>query len=241
MKRIPFTPQKDFLARLSNAGSVQAVPEMLFGKIPNSSLKIELANSERHAKYEQLSTFSMSIPAFDHNLVLPPHIGDPRNASDLSPYRCSTVDLVQRFATTDARKEILRKFLEFRQLLQSHGLEVGYQWLDGSFLEDIETLESRPPGDMDLLTIFWGYPLSFLNELVTKFPAFLRPEISKRDFQLDHFPIMADEAPQATVENTRYWIQLFTHRRDGVWKGMLRIELNTPADDSTAMDYLNQT
>jgi hypothetical protein len=42
----------------------------------------------------------MPIPAFDHNLVLPPHTGDPRDRSDLSPYACTTLELVQRFATS---------------------------------------------------------------------------------------------------------------------------------------------
>lgn len=180
----------------------------------------------------------MPIPAFDHNLVLPPYTGDTKDRNDLSPYKCTTIELVQRFATTDERKEIFKKFLEFRGELQRQGMQVGYQWLDGSFLENIETRKSRSPRDLDLLTIFWGYSVSFLNQLVTKFPAFMKPEISKRDFKLDHFPIMADELPQATVENTRYWIQLLSHRRDGIWKGMLHIELNTPTEDQAAMDYL---
>lgn len=181
----------------------------------------------------------MPIPAFDHSFVLPPHTGDPTDRNGLSPFACTTVELVRRFATSKERKEILGKFLQFRAELQNRGLHVGYQWLDGSFLEDVETCESRPPRDLDLLTIFWSYDSTFLNQLVADLPAFLNPAISKRDFQLDHFPVMADESPQATVENTRYWIQLFTHRRDGVWKGMLRIELNTPAEDQAALDYLN--
>jgi hypothetical protein len=37
---------------------------------------------------------------------------------------------------------------------------------------------------------------------------------------------------------TRYWIGLFSHRRDGIWKGMLRMELNTAADDIAAGDFL---
>lgn len=181
----------------------------------------------------------MPIPAFDHNLVLPPHTGDPRDRSDLSPYACTTLELVQRFATSGERIEILREFLRFRAELQNRGLQVGFQWLDGSFLEDIETYAFRPPRDLDLLTVFWTYDLPFLNKLVIDLPAFMNPAISKRDFKLDHFPVMADESPEVTVENTRYWIQLFTHRRDGVWKGILRIELNTPAEDQVAIDYLN--
>ena len=38
---------------------------------------------------------------------------------------------------------------------------------------------------------------------------------------------------------TRYWIQLFTHNRLGVWKGILRLELNTAEIDQEALTYLN--
>jgi hypothetical protein len=50
------------------------------------------------------------IPDFDHNLVLPPHLGDPVNRSQLSPYRCSTLDLVRKLGTSPERRAILEKF-----------------------------------------------------------------------------------------------------------------------------------
>jgi hypothetical protein len=40
---------------------------------------------------------------------------------------------------------------------------------------------------------------------------------------------------------TRYWIQLFTHNRLGVWKGILRLELNTTDIDKLALEHLNAT
>ena len=49
-----------------------------------------------------------------------------------------------------------------------------------------------------------------------------------------HYLLDAGFRPEATLEHTRYWISLFSHNRSGVWKGMLRIELNTPAEDSAA-------
>ena len=45
--------------------------------------------------------------------------------------------------------------------------------------------------------------------------------------------------PIATVEQSSYWIQLFSHNRDAVWKGMLQIGLNTPTDDADALMFLN--
>ena len=50
------------------------------------------------------------IPVFDHNLVLPPHLGDPVDRAQLSPYPCTTLDLCQRLGTTPERRAIIGKF-----------------------------------------------------------------------------------------------------------------------------------
>ena len=34
------------------------------------------------------------------------------------------------------------------------GIGSGFQWLDGSFLENVEMTEKRDPGDLDLVTFF---------------------------------------------------------------------------------------
>jgi len=180
----------------------------------------------------------MPIPSFDHNLVLPPHLGDPTVRSDLSPYPCTSLELCQRFATSAHRKTILNNFLQFRDQLRASGLLNGLQWLDGSFLEDIEQQEGRPPRDMDVVTIYWGYDIPFQQNLVTSVPEFWDPQLSKASLLLDHYPFDAGYSPLRTVEMSRYWAQLFSHNRKGVWKGMLSIQLNTPADDTAAMAHL---
>jgi|AntAceMinimDraft_17_1070374.scaffolds.fasta_scaffold17834_2 hypothetical protein len=184
---------------------------------------------------------STTIPEFDHNLVLPPHKGDPRVPADISPYPCFSLDLVHRFATSPERMVILRGFLEFRQRLRSHGLTNGYQWLDGSFLEDIEQRENRAPNDLDVLTLYWGYDFAFLKQLIASFPEFSDRDLAKKNFSLDHFGLDVGYAPQVTVEHMRYWLQLFTHNRDSVWKGMLKIDLDTEQNDIDALDYLKNT
>ncbi len=112
------------------------------------------------------------------------------------------------------------------------------QWLDGSFLEDIEQLENRDPHDLDLITIYWGYDIPFQQNLVTSVPEFMDPQLSKANLLLDHYPFDAGYSPLQTVEMSRYWAQLFSHNRNGVWKGMLAIHLNTPADDLAAQVHL---
>jgi hypothetical protein len=176
----------------------------------------------------------MPLPNFDNNLVLPPHLGDPRLPSDLSPYPCTTLDLCQRFSTSPERRAILGKFLDFRERLRTEGLVNGFQWLDGSFLEDIEARESRPPQDLDVVTVYWSYDAAFQTGLVARFPEFANSRLSKATFSLDHYPFDAAYTPEVTVEQSRYWISLFSHNRLGVWKGMLKIDLNTPTDDADA-------
>jgi hypothetical protein len=178
------------------------------------------------------------IPVFDHNLVLPPHLGDPVNPGQLSPYHCTTVDLCQRLGTTPQRRAILGKFLDFRDRLRAEGLTTGFQWLDGSFLEDVETRDSRPPKDLDVVTVYWGYDRTFQANLLARFPEVANPAMSKANFLLDHYPFDAGYSPEFTLDQTRYWILLFSHNRLGVWKGMLKIELNTPAEDAAARQEL---
>jgi hypothetical protein len=177
---------------------------------------------------------SNPIPSFDHNLVLPPHLGDPTDRKQLSPYPCTTLDLCRRFGTTAERREILGKFLDFRARLDAESVTRGYQWLDGSFLEDVEAREGRAPRDLDVVTVFWGYDLDFQTNLGVRFPEFASPSLSKATFRLDHYPLDAGYDPRLTLEQTRYWILLFSHNRQAVWKGMLKIDLNTPVEDAAA-------
>ncbi len=180
----------------------------------------------------------MPIPAYDHNLVIPPHLGDPVNSGELSPYPCTTLELCQRFGITAERRTILGKFLDFRDRLRAEGLTNGFQWLDGSFLEDVEAREGRAPRDLDVVTVYWGYDHAFQMTLRNRFIEFASSVLSKATYSLDHYPFDAGFSPALTLESTRYWILLFSHNRLSVWKGMLRVELDTPADDTAARQEL---
>lgn len=87
---------------------------------------------------------------------------------------------------------------------------------------------------MDLVTVFWGYDLAFQQTLATAFPEFNSPKLAKTAYLLDHYPFDAGFSPELTLEKTRYWISLFSHNRLSVWKGMLKVDLNTPTEDATA-------
>lgn len=182
------------------------------------------------------------IPNFTHNHVLPPYVGNPTVRTDLSPYPTDTLKLCKHFATSKERIVILKGYLAFRDKMNSIGITTGFQWLDGSFMENIEASEQRAPKDLDLITFFSGLTPSLQQNIFTNFIEFIDPLQSKNVYELDHYPIDYGwtAKPEAIIENTRYWLQLFTHNRLSVWKGMLRIELNTPAIDKEANEYLEQ-
>lgn len=181
----------------------------------------------------------MPIPDFDHNNVLPPHVGNPTQRNDLSPYPCSILELCHKFSTSVERIEILKMFVLFRQKLTSLNIINGFQWLDGSFLENIELSESRAPRDLDLVTFYGGIDMTEQSRIATIFPEFANPILAKTNYMLDHYAIDYTFHPNVTVEQTRYWLQLFTHNRLGVWKGILNIPLNTPVEDIHAINFLN--
>ncbi len=179
------------------------------------------------------------IPDFDHNNVIPPHLGSPTESKHLSPYNCTSLELCQKLGTSKQRVEILYGLLEFRSKLNTFGITSGYQWLDGSFTENIEKSEKRAPNDLDILTLFYGLTPDQANYIKSSFTEFISSKKSKETYKLDHYPLDIGHNPLVTVELTRYWIQLFTHNRMGVWKGMLKIDLNTPDIDARSLEYLN--
>lgn len=180
------------------------------------------------------------IPNFDHNNVLPPHLSNPTVRADLSPYISDTLEFSKRFATSKERVDILKKYLLFRSRINQVGLIDGFQWLDGSFTQNIEKSESRPPKDLDLITFYAGLTQKMINDILKNFEEFINSRLSKSVYKLDHFGIDygMNSNRESIIENTRYWLQLFTHTRLSVWKGMVRIELNTPLIDEEAVEFL---
>jgi hypothetical protein len=90
--------------------------------------------------------------ALVERLAQPQHLGDPTDPGQISPYPCTILEVCQRFATSPDRVSILDGLLKLRALLIGQGLTAATQWLSGSFVEDIESLEARPPHDIDVVT-----------------------------------------------------------------------------------------
>lgn len=181
----------------------------------------------------------MAIPHFDPiTLTLPPHQGTPTDPTLISPYRCTIEELCSTFGNTPDRKRILNGFLDFRKELYNEGIR-GFHWIDGSFMEEIETLENRPPGDIDVVS-FIDEPVKRIDfeHLMASNPHWWKEVESKRKFYVHNFMIHSSFTFEEIVSQVGYWYGLFSHQRDKTWKGMLRIELVDIRDDGNGRKVL---
>jgi hypothetical protein len=184
----------------------------------------------------------VQIPAWTAAQILPPV--DPINAisASRSPYSVSLLDVVLRFATSAERRSILDGFLRYREKLHAAGLTVGFQWLDGSFLENIEVLESRPPNDLDVVT-FCELPAGVTQAQIAVnhpdvIPAPALRSAFKANYHVDPYFEVIGPDWRWTIRRGTYWYSVWSHRRSLAWKGYLQVDLN-PVDDAAAVALLH--
>ena len=179
------------------------------------------------------------IPNWNLRGVLPPVPEGTDAPLNRSPYPVSLTDFVLRFGNTEPRREIVSGFLEFRGALQTIGLVKGFQWIDGSFVEDIETVERRAPADIDVVTFIHLPDDTDQATLNQHSPRLFDPTATIDDFGVDAYFVQLNTAvPESLVARSAYWYSLWSHRRDGRWKGYLQIDLS-PADDDAAKAQLD--
>jgi hypothetical protein len=173
------------------------------------------------------------IPAWNSSAVLPPvRPGQPGHSPDRSPYSASLSEVVQRFATSPERIVILRGLLAYRNELTRVGITDGFQWLDGSFMEHKELLLNQPPNDVDVVT-FFNLPAGITNQqtFVAQNPDLFYTDQSKRRFHVDAYAMLIGSALEISdVQQISYWYSMWSHRRNGLWKGFVRVDISTDQD-----------
>lgn len=186
----------------------------------------------------------MPLPAFDIRGMLPPFTGtDPTVFANRSPYSCTMSELCASFGATGIRKTLLRNLIAYRALIASDGYLNGLQFVDGSFVEDIETTESRDPRDIDVFSILVPpakYQADPAAWAATGLP-FWASEIvdhakNKARFSLDCYAMIPDFRNLGTLmQQSFYWYGLFSHKRlTQAWKGFVAVPLDV-ADDQVAL------
>jgi hypothetical protein len=134
----------------------------------------------------------------------------------------------------------LRGLFGFRAALRAEGFAAGFQWIDGSFVENCEAFRGRDPSDIDIVSLLrrpagavddaaWA---GFVNRNIS---TIFDPAWSKATFLCDSYFIDLDCDPASVAEQSAYWIGLFSHQRDTFrWKGMVRLEFDS-TDDGGAL------
>ena len=158
----------------------------------------------------------------DDTGIIPPVWGD--GMGDRSPLPCSIVGFVKAFAFTPHRAKLIQGLLDYRAILRKCIGRPAIQWVNGSFAENIESLEARDPNDIDVVTVF---PIQAIlddkkcSEAKLNDHAYL-----KETYHVDayHLPL-GQLAFEQEIRMLTYWFVQWSRRRDGRWKGFLQLLL----------------
>lgn len=183
------------------------------------------------------------IPEFNQHDVLPPFLAGtgPTDRTQTTPYQTTLSEIVQRFGISEQRRQILQGLIQYRQALRNAGFTEGFQWIDGSFIENCEKVRNKPPADIDIVS-FLLRPQIVKNdeEFENFFHSDIAPLLDVKDkFKCDAYYVDLNAHPFLIVKSTHYWFGLFTHQRETyLWKGLLEVPLNS--DDELAQQLLNE-
>ena len=182
------------------------------------------------------------IPDWTHSGVLLASLPDNPTSPNRSPYIVSLVDLVGHLGFTQHRRHLLAGLLKFREGLHQAGLVRGFQWVNGSFVEYTEQIAERPPNDIDVVTFFYIPSGQSIESLWHAHQDLFSPHVVKANHNADAYWVPFNpDAPEDVVKQATYWYSLWSHNRDGLWKGFLQIDL-APIDDAEArltLEHIN--
>lgn len=163
---------------------------------------------------------------------------EPTSKKDRSPYKISLLDFYKRFVkVSPERKKLLDGLIAFRSEMHSLGVTEGFQWIDGSFLENIEKIENRSPNDIDTVVFVEGYSTDNVEGIIQ----FISDKRAiKEQFNIDFYHEWITElTPRQLVDVSVYWYGMWSHTRNQQWKGFIQIDLN-PDEDEQLQRYLKE-
>jgi hypothetical protein len=151
--------------------------------------------------------------------------------ADRSPYNASLDAFVDAMGTTHSRLNIIDGLLSFRSEIHKIGLEVGFQWIDGSFSENVESTEGRDPRDVDVVTFFELAEGETEDSIFQKNPNLFDHDFVKQTYLVDsYWSVLGVPIDYQSVKQISYWYSMWSHRRDGLWKGFVQVGLESPQD-----------
>ncbi|RYC12416.1 hypothetical protein EUU22_11955 [Ciceribacter ferrooxidans] len=148
--------------------------------------------------------------------------------------------MIHSLGTTPRRKQLLRNLLAYRALMYENGYVSGIQFLDGSFVEDVERHSGRDPGDIDVYSLldaparFLQHPELWQTDEGFKFweDEIQNQPLNKARFELDTYALLIQELPFGNLlQDVMYWYSLFSHQKvTFAWKGFVAVLLDQRTD-----------
>ena len=146
-------------------------------------------------------------------------------------------EIVGRFGISGERLALLRGLLSYRSALTQAGIIRGFQWIDGSFVEDCETIRQRAPRDVDIVTFAYRPTSLDWSRFSSQHADIFDPIQTKALFMCDAYYIDLQKPPHRIAQDASYFGGLFSHQRESkLWKGILALDLNS--DDFVARRLL---
>ena len=172
-----------------------------------------------------------SIPEWNFEGLIPAINSPDPLAASRSPYSASLIDLVVRFGTTEIRRCLLSGLLEYRGDLHNAGIERGFQWIDGSFVQNVEDAESRGPKDIDIVTFLHLPERHTEVTLAASYPQLFNRKRLRETYGIDaYFAVLNPDDLEGVVARAVYWSSLWSRTRGGSWKGYLQVEIAADED-----------
>ena len=130
---------------------------------------------------------SSDYPQWDRNRLIPPIRPDTPEEGGTqpfsrSPYEATLEEFVERFIINHDRAVLIQDSWTIGPALHHEGITRGFQWVNGSFVENVEEWQenAHTPNDIDVITYY--YPPGTQNPNVA--PLFWPPETKQR-FHID--------------------------------------------------------
>lgn len=175
-----------------------------------------------------------------HGVMYPVAPNELGHSENRSPYNISMSDFINIFATSQERIEILKGLLAYRAVLYGVNVTRGFQWINGSFTENVEVLRGRPPSDVDVVTFANMIDtIPDYNNWAMKNHLLFSSSEMKAVYKVDCYWLDLDLGFNAhTVERCTYWYSMWSHQKvTDLWKGFFCIPLS-PSEDLLAQNML---
>lgn len=178
------------------------------------------------------------FPTFNPSGVIPPFASGNPAAPGGSPYSTTLTTIVHQLGGTPERRTLIAGLIAYRDALRAAGITTGFQLIDGSFTENSELINERPPGDIDLVTFaHLPVPPPEVPAFAAANAALFNMAETKQIYRCDAYFVDLSKDPRLLLDETFYWYGLFSHQRiTHNWKGMLKVPLI--ADDIAASALL---